>query len=133
MQTSSDSTGILLSSQNTNTRWHFILQDGSSNGDTSDWVNVSGLQYGYKNGTLVATQGTTTRDQLHTALADGNQNLTSWVGCNNATSDDYYIGKYFSTGFEYAGKVQEIVLYNTDHTSNRTNIETNINNYFSIY
>jgi hypothetical protein len=31
------------------------------------------------------------------------------------------------------GRIQEIVVYNSDQSSNRTNIETNINNYYKIY
>ena len=132
VQQTSDTTGMLFSSQNTGSRWHWILQDGGTSTDTSDWRNPVG-DYGYKNGALVATQATTTRDSLHTALADGNQNLTSWTGFDNALADDYFIGKYFSAGFEYAGKLQEVVLYNTDQSGNRSGIETNINNHFSIY
>ena len=132
VQSTSDIEGVLLSDTSNSSRWHFLLQDGNTSTDTSDWRNVIG-DYGYKNGSLFVTQGTTTRDALHTAIADGNQNLTSWFGFNNAIAATYYIGRY-TTGstFVYAGKVQEIVLYNTDHSSNRTGIESDIITYFSI-
>jgi len=35
--------------------------------------------------------------------------------------------------FSLMGKAQEIIIWTTDESSNRTGIETNINNYFSIY
>ena len=33
----------------------------------------------------------------------------------------------------YPNKVQEIIIYNSDQSSNRTGIETNINNHYNIY
>ena len=33
----------------------------------------------------------------------------------------------------FDGNMQELIFYNSDKSSDRTNIETNINNYFSIY
>jgi hypothetical protein len=33
----------------------------------------------------------------------------------------------------YSGKLQEIILYNSNQSSNRTGIETNINSFYSIY
>jgi len=132
IQSTTDDLAILLSSQNTNTRWHFIVDDASSNINTSDWSAATGTDdYGYKNGALVAVNNTTTRDDLHTALADGLQNLTSWTGLTNATADDYFIGKYQQAGYEYAGKVQELVLFGTDKSTDRTSIESNVGDYFT--
>lgn len=37
------------------------------------------------------------------------------------------------SGLEYQGKIQFLVFYATDQTANRTGIETNLNNFFSIY
>ena len=33
----------------------------------------------------------------------------------------------------YTGTIQEIIIYNSDQSNNRAGIETNINNYYSIY
>lgn len=38
-----------------------------------------------------------------------------------------------STGSSFNGLMQEVILYPTDQASNQTAIETNINNYYSIY
>jgi len=38
-----------------------------------------------------------------------------------------------SSSIFYNGKAQEIVIYNSDQSSNRTKIETDINNHYSIY
>ena len=40
---------------------------------------------------------------------------------------------YSSASYNYNGKAQEIVLYNSNQSANRAAIETNINSYFSIY
>jgi len=40
---------------------------------------------------------------------------------------------YYSSAFIYDGNVQEIIFYNSDQSSNRTSIETNINDYYNIY
>lgn len=51
---------------------------------------------------------------------------------NSGTSaiDDLNIGK---SGFYLDGKVQEFVIYGTNQSSNRSGIETNINDFYSIY
>ena len=126
-----DTDAILFGRSGSNNPWHFIFQDGSTNITTSAAKSTSG-DFGYKNGTLFATNGTTTRDQLHTAFADGNQNLTYWYGLDLLLSGDWIIGKA-NFGFPYAGKYQEFILYASDQSSNRTNIESNINTFYSIY
>jgi len=122
---------LLISSKTSNSRWHFFMQDGDTRTDTSQFRTTTG-NFGYKNGTLVVTEGTTTRDQVHTAFADGTQNLSSWIGLDNAPADNYRLSGYFTgTSIPYAGDVQEVIMYNTDHTSNRTSIESNIGDYFT--
>jgi hypothetical protein len=132
VQSTSDTSTILFSSTTVNNKWHWIAQDGSTMTQTSQWKTTSG-DYGYKNGSLIATEGTTTRDALHSALADGNQNLTSWFDFDNAIASTYYLGQYRSAGFEYDGKLQEVILYNSNQSAYRTNIEDNINTFYSIY
>jgi hypothetical protein len=43
------------------------------------------------------------------------------------------IGFYFNGSFVCNGFLQEMIFYNTDQSTNRTGIETNINSYYSIY
>jgi len=38
-----------------------------------------------------------------------------------------------TSALKYIGNIQELIIYNTDQSSNREAIETNINNYFNIY
>jgi len=45
------------------------------------------------------------------------------------------IGAYGNNGFYsyFVGKFQEVIVYDSDQSTNRTGIETNINNFYSIY
>ena len=43
------------------------------------------------------------------------------------------IGANFSPGQFWLGKMQEIIIYNTDKSSSQTGINTNINTYYGIY
>ena len=46
---------------------------------------------------------------------------------------DRFLTFGFNTGFEMFKTIQECVIYETDQSSNRTGIETNINTHYSIY
>lgn len=49
-------------------------------------------------------------------------------------SSETALGSRYDVGASYLiGKIQEFVLYNTDQSTNRTGIETNINDHYSIY
>lgn len=50
----------------------------------------------------------------------------------STTSNILFIGQANSI-WRYKGKISEIVLYSSDQSSNRTGIETNINDFYSIY
>lgn len=43
------------------------------------------------------------------------------------------IGAYHNNGIIWSGTMQEFIVYPVDQTNNRTEIETNVNNYYSIY
>lgn len=45
----------------------------------------------------------------------------------------YSIGQYNSAANYMYGKIQELIIYSSDETSNRTGIETNINSFYSVY
>ena len=61
----------------------------------------------------------------------GSAGLTS--GVPTTTSSSAFIGYTGITTEYWNGTIQEIILYNTDQSSNRTGIETNINTYYIIY
>jgi hypothetical protein len=64
------------------------------------------------------------------SLIDANSIGTATLGSGNDPKGG--IGN-FDNGFYANCKVQEIIVYNSDQSSNRTGIETNINDFYSIY
>jgi len=67
------------------------------------------------------------------------KNSTTSVS-NTATTDltgtnSYYftVGKDANAAIYLTGEIQEIVIYSSDQTTDRTNIESNINTFYSIY
>jgi hypothetical protein len=55
------------------------------------------------------------------------------VSGNESMGSDYTSGGISSTAFSIDAKIQEIIIYNTDQSANREDIENNINNYYDIY
>ena len=80
-----------------------------SNGDVVD-ISL------YENGTIATSTG------------------ESAATINTMSTGVSEIGAYRQTGgYWWSGPIQEIVLYDSDQSSNRTGIETNINDYYNIY
>jgi len=79
----------------------------------SNWV--SGNSKIHINGTQVDTNSAS-------FSGSGNTGVPFWIG--NDSADNTRAAD---------GKLQEIIVYNTDQSSNRTGIETNINDYYKIY
>lgn len=79
-------------------------------------INTTG-----SNGIKIYKNSTTS--QLYTASTD----LTG-------TNSHYFtVGKDANAGIYLTGDIQEIVIYSSDKSSDRTNIESNINTFYSIY
>lgn len=55
------------------------------------------------------------------------------TGSMSSVSVDALFNGRTTANINFEGKAQEIVLYTSDQSSNRSGIETDINNYFSIY
>jgi hypothetical protein len=71
---------------------------------------------------------------LHSLYIDSINNITnstSFIG--NLNSNTNYIGGTYAGLNILSGIVQELILYPSDQSSNRTGIETNINDFYSIY
>jgi hypothetical protein len=60
-------------------------------------------------------------------------NTSSYTGSMSTASDTAFIGQKNNNTTRVNGKLQEFVHWPSDQTSNRTGIETDINDYFSIY
>jgi len=101
----------------------FVATIGSSGGSSAGF----GTPSLYSNGIL---RTSTTRGQVYTAQ-DGYR-LNVHQGANTALWSGGY--RFFGySNFTLQGNVQEIIIYNIDQSSNRTDIESNINSYYIIY
>ena len=49
------------------------------------------------------------------------------------TNSNTRVGTNYNGSAYLTGKIAELIIFNTDETSNRTDIESNINSYYSIY
>jgi len=112
----------------------FILGGGGVPGGTGIlWVNTSSF------GTMQTGQHLTGFDYDQTnfqAYIDGAASGSAGTATVNAETSIYsYIGRNATTGAGtfFTGKIQELITYKSDQSSNRTGIETNVNDFYSIY
>jgi hypothetical protein len=84
---------------------------------------------------VVPSDSTTSTDTLLYINGVSQTSTSSQVESINFASNNYLIGGTYTTNvnFSYDGKMQELVHYTTDQSSNRTGIEDNINDFYSIY
>jgi hypothetical protein len=124
-----DNSYVLFTNRPTEFKYSLLAEDGSpstvieSNYGSPD-LFVNGSQY-------VINYGTTTRDELHTELVRNQMILEVHQGATTSNWTDFGFSNYGTR--ELNGNVSEIILYNSNQSSNRTGIESNINDYYSIY
>jgi len=100
-------------------------------GDTSTSINYNATVFNYyKNG--VVQTSPTNRNEVYLLIATGlpillthKCTMTGWTAFN--------LSGYTSSTSEHIHYRNEIIIYNTDQTSNRTAIESNINSNYTIY
>lgn len=103
----------------------YIVISGST---ITDLTNNYGTPSLYANSQLFAG---TTSGQIHTFL-----NNTKLVVHQNASTvgwSTYNFGYYVSSSYNFDGYFSEFIAYDNDQSSNRTGIETNINDFYNIY
>jgi len=83
----------------------------------------------YINGTLTPF---TSRIVAHTALT-GSKKIATFTGLGSVESVTELGRTNASNTWAVKGSISEIIIYDSDQSSNREAIETNINNYYDIY
>ena len=97
------------------------------NGDfDASWINSDGLPVVTGSQKLIATYKNSTSVEL---AVDG----TSIATKSSGTGTDGFFNNIGSNALNMAGVWQEIIIFNSDQSTNRTGIETNINDHFSIF
>ena len=111
-------------------RWYPMYMDNGS------------FEYGYGAVTQVSTETGNTNQNLSTMIAgstlgqaqawrNGVSKMTATLATSGIMNDVVGIG-VFRTSWYLDGTVQEVVIYNSDQSTNRTNIESNIATFYGI-
>ena len=122
---------------NTITRARFYLQTGSA---TANFVEGNPGVFNPVSSTqtqqLFYMDWTNSNYQFNFAV-DGNTVSSATGNANTPVGVKYMLGAINNGGdgpFGSAlGKYQEVIIYDSDESANRTGIETNINDFYSIY
>ena len=134
-----DTAHILFSDPDSDARCSFVMDDGSTSTTLELNYDIDGtVPEMYINGVKAAiTDGTTTRGDLHEIVVDnGAAHSNGAVVVHEAAGTqgwtDFGISTYGSV-FPFNGKLTEVVLYNTDQSANRENIEKDMALYSGAY
>ena len=111
-----------FSTLNINT-YFAVAQNGSA---TVPYQSVGTPTFFVNNNSILAT-----RDSLYDNTAINNETLLSVIGGGAPTPDRFL--QYPTPGFNGNYKTFEVVIYNTDQSSNRIGINTAINSFYTIY
>lgn len=97
-----------------------IIKTALSNTSASGGENTQHLAYlNRRNSTQAVGQ-----------FNNSNNSYSNSVSSNNAIIDSI---AYYGSNYNFAGVLQEIIIYTSDKSSDRTDISTNINTYYGIY
>ena len=123
---SDDNKYLMFSSSTTGGEHGFVITDGDTSTSVSANYNRASTNV-YVNGVdMNFVSGTTTRDDLHTAIiTNGADHSTGAIVVHeDALTTNWTNFKVSAYGsFAFSGKLTEMVLYNTDQSANRENIE----------
>jgi hypothetical protein len=140
---------MLVGLQSNTNRWNRILsQNATGTNDASSYIpcirqdNTTNL--GGFDGSLRSTVAFTYDQQFLFEAYNTGSALTNYLDSVAGTASSYSLnesinelrlgnGRGVGTGEYLVGKLQEVVVYHSDQSSNRTGIESDINTYFSIY
>ena len=98
---------------------------------TPDWRLIAGNSLTHLPVTSSQTLLFSVANSTSSVLSVNGNSITGDAGTDGANLIS--IGARTIGGGELLGTISEIVIYNSNQTSNRTGIETNINDFYSIY
>jgi len=130
--------GLFSASDTTVNTYNVILDARTTPNRNLILTNTGGTSYF---GDL-STSYNDTNQRLLSSFVDASKNLSSFDNGNTGGTDTY-TGSFTSDGLTLGargdvslplvGTVQEVILFNTDESANRTAIESDINTHYSIY
>jgi hypothetical protein len=104
----------------------------STGGDDRTRINGINADYTHTVGSTVLKFQEFDGSDL-TLYEDGTQQATANVGAFTATPQTLTIMTGYATNYRLDGYLSEFIIYNSDQSANRSNIEDNINTFYSIY
>ena len=121
-------TKFILMKGDTTGKYNFAVNQNQTT-NTSLFANYGSPTY-YKNGDL---QTPTYRSDMYDIFSSTNTQLliTNLAGNSSIWGNQFNFGFYTSTN-SLQGYVQEAIYYNSDQSSNQSNIESNIMSYYNI-
>jgi len=127
----SNSNGCLLGTINSGSTYVGLYDEGSSATPNSDAGNPN-----YYSNSIILSSAT--RDSLYNNLVTNQDVLVSVLNIDFSETTEWDTGgitpyMYRTNNFTAPSKAKEMIIYNSDQSANRTGIETNINNEYSIY
>jgi hypothetical protein len=107
----------------------FVAEDGSTSTTTQYDYGSAVL---YVNGTAPTISD---RDDVHTAL--NGRKLVHHQSGDCDSWNDFQVGRYANASsgstYHYGGKMQAILLWDSDQSGNKSAIEASLNSYYDIY
>jgi len=118
-----------------------IVIDGYGNNNRNSLYTTSATEIRLSNTTSLYQTRINGAQAVFSSISNGASSLLAVNGSSatgtlgTASMDGVTIGTFGTIILSFClnGTMQEIVLYGSDQTSNRTGIEDNINDYYSIY
>jgi len=130
--------GAVLCQSNTTIETIRIFNDSRTASNRNMAVISSGIGYFAD----LSIPRVSTNQRLLSSFVDSSKNMSGFDNGATGGTDTYIgtvtnttgltIGAQFNVNF-LGGKIQEIIAYNTDQSANRSAIEDNINNHYTIY
>lgn len=141
----------VVSAESTGVVGCLFTQDNSTNATIRLFIDSRSTGGIYRN--MLVSNGVTnyaadlstsygnTDQRLLSSFIDSSKNISSFDNGNTGGTDTYtgttssgtkWIGNQ-SGGLYMSARLQELIIFNTDESANRTAIESDINTYYSIY
>jgi len=120
-----------------NSRFQTYLAVKSSGTVSTLTKNTSGTSY-----SIAPTALTASQEYLRSQVVDSSKGIEDFVdgsSIGTVTFTGSYVNDVFQVGAntnlsqECTGVIPELIIFGTDESANRTDIETDINGYYSIY
>jgi hypothetical protein len=108
---------------------YFIRRNNETDSTNNNFSDILGKQY-------LLTYGTSNGNDFFTRNSNSKSfTFTGKPSSNSKLSNGFYILKGYEKNSYYVekGTIQEVILYTSDKTADQNNIESNINNNYSIF